>query len=382
MKYIVIICQNNYCRQTLRLKIPTNERILMSELEVTCPKCKSIFTYSVRAQQASKESQSKKEQPAKVGFLERLFGWSKKKAQYKAQYRVRKGTRALQDSDPNVRAEAKAKSGKFSEAIPLLKKDSTQEPAELEQGKGEYDHTIAVSCYEFEGTLVLCTDRLAIFHALCERDRIAMLSAPVTKYNEVVQETLKYFTERFGSQSDFSMASTDMRLLCPKCGYEYGDTHLNMLTLRAFGNTRTLIFGTSTTTNFDMCCSKCANVDALFLFDNWKPIDIDRTDIDALKKFGRFQAEEYFRYGQIETSFCDLCDDAQITINNAYLLSTGHGRGRLVCSQCFNDYLNKVLNKLRENPHYCGPRNARNFVEGKYENKLTLIKIIDINMPT
>lgn len=126
MEYTVITCTNNDCRQKLRLKVPKNKQII-HELEVTCPKCKSKFTWIAcykycpnceewisepsyahfvasdcpkcriplmdapptlkdspttsndGTQQRYREPQSKKEQPAKGGFFGRLFGRNKNK---------------------------------------------------------------------------------------------------------------------------------------------------------------------------------------------------------------------------------------------------------------------------------------------------------------
>lgn len=74
---IVIICPNNDCRQKLRLSIPTNIQI-PQELQVTCPKCKSTFTYRTsRVQQGSENAQRRQDVLINAGSTKnevRIYG--------------------------------------------------------------------------------------------------------------------------------------------------------------------------------------------------------------------------------------------------------------------------------------------------------------------
>jgi len=225
-----------------------------------------------------------------------------------------------------------------------------------------------VSIVLIEGSEVQYAKDIETFIFLCEQERIAVIKLRVSKYEKLVQKLLEFFVNKFGLYSNFAKASTDIRLICPKCGHEFDNDQLTGL---AGAGKFIPLFSSKPR------CLECGNKDALYFYDNWKPVDVSESDISALRTYYKAMAVNYFQVSRANPSRCMLCG-INIDISNSFLITDGHGRGKLECAKCIETFFgntSKFLTDLREDPScVCRSqlRNARNFVAGKYSHSLDL----------
>jgi hypothetical protein len=230
-----------------------------------------------------------------------------------------------------------------------------------EQAKGEEIP------YRVEGTEVLCTSDAKLFPLLCEMNSLALLAAPIASYEAIVRQLLAHFQASASPFSTVARACTDMDLFCEHCGHQYDPSELIELAgaSKIFHDAR---FGPT------QSCPRCSSKQALYFFDNWQPGHIDLTDVAALEAFTKFKTKEFFDYRSKNGKTCQLCG-SPVTRLSAFLVVSSHGVGKLECAKCYGTLPagENLLRELRKDPNCVGRgvlRNARNYVQGKYDRKL------------
>lgn len=176
------------------------------------------------------------------------------------------------------------------------------------------------------------------------------------EYSQVMQQAHRYFTDRFGENSEAARAVTTARLICPHCRFEFPASYLVILVapemLPAAVAGALPGFNAFEETG---ACPHCGGLQALYLYDARSDGAITLADLEALRVYWRSRALMWWKTQGRDAAICDLCS-LPLAQEEGYLSGS-----RLFCESCCDRLLepDEALANLRRNPDYFGSGEVR-----------------------
>jgi len=220
---------------------------------------------------------------------------------------------------------------------------------------------------EVDGVTFPITSDVDEFCEIAATNRACVMLINTKDYGQIMAKASNYFSQRFGGPSGFTRAVTSARLICSGCKVEFpGSYTLSLMDPEMFG---ARVFGaTPGYQEFGQTgrCPGCGSRQSFYVYDNPSAEEITRSDLDAIRKYWRHLAQQWWKTESRTEAICDQCN-SPVPRDAGYLSGSS-----LYCENCCDKRLGSdALEHLRGNPDYFGSgvlRKARHFVTNKRDD--------------
>jgi len=217
---------------------------------------------------------------------------------------------------------------------------------------------------EVDGVTFPITPDVDEFCEIAATNRACVMLINTKDYAQITQKAFSYFSDKFGRDSDFTIAVSSARLVCSGCKWEFpGSYTLSLMDPKMFGGK--FIGATPSYQEFGLTgrCPRCGSRQSFYVYDNPSGEEITQSDVDAIRGYWRHLAQQWWKTESRTEGICDRCC-SPISRDAGYLDGS-----YLLCEKCCNKSLGSdALEHLRQNPDYFGAgllRKARHFVAKK-----------------
>jgi len=155
------------------------------------------------------------------------------------------------------------------------------------------------------------------------------------EYTDTLKQLADFMAATYGEQTPERDAVTGSPKLCSKCMAVFSET-----------------WGVPSAFGAREMCPNCGHDVAYIALDVFRPEDISKDDIEAIKAFYERQAATFWANAESEHVECPTgraCDGTRIERGQGYLRA-----GSLACERCIDEILGGCLDKLKEDPYYLG----------------------------
>jgi hypothetical protein len=191
--------------------------------------------------------------------------------------------------------------------------------------------------------------------AVPDQLRIA-LALRTLDYHEVYLALLKAFDARYDSASQQQRAFVHACLVCSGCGWAFPGSYTSAL-IGMMDDYTVVSGGTRGFREFGKTgvCTRCGAGQSLLVYERFDPASIGAGDVAVLRQYWRDLAAVWWTRSGERQGVCDVCSHRPIAAGEGYLTSGSY----LTCEDCLAGRLDGLLDKLRENPYYCGSAELR-----------------------
>jgi hypothetical protein len=181
-------------------------------------------------------------------------------------------------------------------------------------------------------------------------DRVA-LRLRTEQYATHMRNIMRQFDSKYTPSSPEYQAFKHTSLVCAGCGWQFPGSFTLSLIGALDGSTQVVgatpgyaEFGKTAT------CTKCGSAESFLTYQRYEPSSISQADVDAIRRYWRHSAKQWWSNTSRSTAICDGCNN-DVSQARTYLIG-----GRLECEHCTDEQLVDGLNELRRNPFCFGAR--------------------------
>ena len=239
-----------------------------------------------------------------------------------------------------IRAFARRKGGRSPAAAPVPTEQhppSTSTPAHSPDG------------IEFDGVSFQVVWTVADFVATtASLDRVA-LRLRTEQYASHMRGIMRQFDSKYAPSSPEYQAFKYARLICAGCRWQFPGSYTLSLIGALDGHTQ-VVGATPGYAEFsrNSTCTKCGNAESFLAYQRHEPSSISQADVDAIRRYWRHLAEQWWSNNGRSTAICDCCNDS-VSQAGTYFIDNN-----LECERCTDKQLADGVNELRRNPFYYG----------------------------
>lgn len=177
----------------------------------------------------------------------------------------------------------------------------------------------------------------ALYHLkrAMDSDHPVLYRFKTAQYTDELKLLADFMDSNYGDNTPERSAVTGSPKLCSKCMAVFSE-----------------MWGVRSTFGERETCPNCGHDIAYIALDVFRPEDISKDDIGAIKGLYKRQAASWWSNAEAKQIECPTrrsCDGTQIQQGQGYLQA-----GSLACEQCIDEILGGCLDQLKEDPYYLG----------------------------